>query len=158
MSPSTEYSSAIGLFNDPIYAWAGGGYVSASSMEFYNHDDSRGFASGGHIACAGVGIPLPINWGLPDRPLWGADAKTMDQEFFNHSMAVSMVVHDMPQHDNRVELDDKVSDAWDLPAARITLDHTRERSENGQVPGRPGRRHPGGGRCHRRSTGSTPSG
>ena len=27
----------------------------------------------------------------------------------------------MPQHDNRVELDDKVSDAWDLPAARITL-------------------------------------
>ena len=116
-----EYSSAIGLFNDPIYAWAGGGYVSASSMEFYNHDDSRGFVSGGHIACAGVGIPLPINWGLPDRPLWGAEAKTMDEEFFNHSMAVSMVVHDMPQHDNRVELDEKVSDAWDLPAARITL-------------------------------------
>jgi choline dehydrogenase-like flavoprotein len=116
-----EYSSAIGLFNDPIYAWAGGGYVSASSMEFYNHDDSRGFVSGGHIACAGVGIPLPINWALPDRPLWGAEAKTMDEEFFNHSMAVSMVVHDMPQHDNRVELDDKVSDAWDLPAARITL-------------------------------------
>ena len=73
-----EYSSAIGIFNDPIYAWAGGGYVSASSFEFYNHDDSSGFASGGHIACAGVGIPLPINWGLPDRPLWGADAKTMD--------------------------------------------------------------------------------
>ena len=36
-------------------------------------------------------------------------------------MAVSMVVHDMPQHDNRVELDEKVSDAWDLPVARITL-------------------------------------
>ena len=143
-----EYSSAIGLFNDPIYAWAGGGYVSASSMEFYNHDDSRGFASGGHIACAGVGIPLPINWGLPDRPLWGAEAKTMDEEFFNHSMAVSMVVHDMPQHDNRVELDEKVSDAWDLPAARITLATHENDLKNGQVPGRPGRRHPGSGRCH----------
>ncbi len=31
-----------------------------------------------------------------------------------------MVVHDMPQHDNRVELDDKVKDAWGLPVARIT--------------------------------------
>jgi choline dehydrogenase-like flavoprotein len=116
-----EYSSAIGVFDDPIYAWAGGGYVSASSFQFYEHDDSRGFASGGHIACAGVGIPLPINWSLPDRPLWGTDAKKMDQEFFNHSMAVSMVVHDMPQHDNRVDLDDEVVDAWGLPAARITL-------------------------------------
>ena len=48
---------------------------------------SRGFASGGHIACAGVGIPLPINWGLPDRPLWGAQAKQMDRDHFNHSMA-----------------------------------------------------------------------
>ena len=36
-------------------------------------------------------------------------------------MAVAMVVHDMPQHDNRVELDDEVKDAWGLPVARITL-------------------------------------
>jgi choline dehydrogenase-like flavoprotein len=116
-----EYSAAVGLFDDPIYAWAGGGYVSASSFQFYEHDDSRGFASGGHVACAGVGIPLPINWGLPDRPLWGSEAKRMDREYFNHSMAVAMVVHDMPQHDNRVDLDEKVTDAWGLPAARITL-------------------------------------
>jgi choline dehydrogenase-like flavoprotein len=116
-----EYSAAVGLFDDPIYAWAGGGYVSASSFQFYEHDDSRGFASGGHIACAGVGIPLPINWGLPDRPLWGAEAKRIDREYFNHSMAVAMVVHDMPQHDNRIELDEKVTDAWGLPVVRITL-------------------------------------
>lgn len=116
-----EYSAAVGVFDDPIYAWAGGGYVSASSFEFYGHDDSRGFASGGHIAAAGVGIPLPINWGLPGRPTWGAEAKRIDRDYFNHSMAVAMVVHDMPQHDNRVDLDDEVTDAWGLPVARITL-------------------------------------
>ena len=116
-----EYSAAVGIFDDPVYAWAGGGYVSASSFQFYEHDDSRGFASGGHIACAGVGIPLPINWGLPDRPLWGPQAKQMDRDYFNHSMAVAMVVHDMPQHDNRIELDEKVEDAWGLPVARVTL-------------------------------------
>ena len=75
-----EYSAAVGTFDDPIYAWAGGGYVSASSFQFYEHDDSRGFVGGGHIACAGVGIPLPINWSLPDRPAWGAGAKQVDRE------------------------------------------------------------------------------
>jgi choline dehydrogenase-like flavoprotein len=116
-----EYSASIGVFDDPIYAWAGGGYVSASSFQHYEHDDSRDFASGGHIAAAGVGIPLPINWGLPDQPSWGAQAKQMDRDFFNHSMAVAMVLHDMPQHDNRVDLDESVTDAWGLPVARITL-------------------------------------
>jgi len=116
-----EYSAAVATFDDPIYAWAGGGYVAASSFEFYEHDDSRGFVSGGHIAAAGVGIPLPINWSLPNRPAWGAGAKQVDREFFNHSMAAGMVVHDMPQHDNRIELDDEVTDAWGLPVARVTL-------------------------------------
>ena len=116
-----EYSAAVGLFDDPIYAWAGGGYVSASSFEFYEHDGKRGHVSGGHIACAGVGIPLPINWRLPDAPAWGAAAKQNDRDHFNHSMAVAMVLHDMPRHDNRVDLDDTVKDAWGLPVARITL-------------------------------------
>jgi choline dehydrogenase-like flavoprotein len=116
-----EYSAAVGVFDEPIYGWAGGGYVSASSFQFYEHDDSRGFVGGGHIAAAGVGIPLPVNWSLPGRPLWGAKAKQTDREYFNRSMAVAMVVHDMPQHDNRITLDDQVKDAWGLPVARITL-------------------------------------
>lgn len=116
-----EYSAAVGLFDDPVHAWAGGGYVSASSFQFYEHDERRGFVGGGHIAAAGVGIPLPINWHLPGRPTWGAAAKRVDRDFFNHSMAVAMVVHDMPQHGNRVELDETVMDAWGLPVARITL-------------------------------------
>ncbi|MGH2384659.1 MAG: GMC family oxidoreductase [Candidatus Limnocylindria bacterium] len=116
-----EYSAAVGVFDDPIYAWAGGGYVSASSFQFYDHDGARGHVSGGHIAAAGVGIPLPINWSLPGRPMWGAEAKRIDREYFNHSMAVAMVLHDMPQHENRVDLDERVTDAWGLPVARITL-------------------------------------
>ena len=117
-----EYSASVGVFDDPVYAWAGGGYVSASSFQHYEHDERRGFVGGCHVAAAGVGIPLPINWHLPGSPSWGAEAKRMDREYFNHSMAVAMVVHDMPRHENRVELDEKVVDAWGLPVARITLE------------------------------------
>ncbi len=116
-----EYSASVGTFADPVYAWAGGGYVSASSFQFYEHDASRGFVGGGHIAAAGVGIPLPINWSLPGRPVWGTAAKQVDRDHYSHSMAVAMVLHDMPQHDNRVDLDPGVVDAWGLPVARITL-------------------------------------
>jgi len=116
-----EYSAAIGVFDEPIHAWAGGGYIAASSFQFYEHDDRRGFVGGSHIASAGVGIPLPINWNLPDRPMWGTEAKRMDRDCYDHSFAVGMVLHDMPQHTNRVELDERVTDAWGLPVARITL-------------------------------------
>src|SRR3712207_8341938 len=63
------------------------GYVAASSFEFYEHDDSRGFVGGAHIAAAGVGIPLPINWSLPDRP---ADRKStrLNSSHANISYAV----------------------------------------------------------------------
>ena len=116
-----EYSAAVGLFDDPIYAWAGGGYVSASSFQFYEHNPKRGFVGGGHIAAAGVGIPLPINWRLPGAPSWGAAAKDVDRLYYNHSMAVAMVVHDMPRHENRIDLDEARVDAWGLPVARVTL-------------------------------------
>jgi choline dehydrogenase-like flavoprotein len=127
-----EYSAAVGTYEDPIYAWAGGGYVSASTFQHYEHDDSRGFVSGGHVAVAGVGIPLPINWHLPGAPGWGAEAKKVDRENFNHSLAVAMVLHDMPRHDNRVDLDDEMVDAWGLPVARVTL----EAHENDLAQGR----------------------
>jgi choline dehydrogenase-like flavoprotein len=127
-----EYSAAIGIFEDPVYAWAGGGYVSASSFQFYEHDDSRGFVSGGHIAAAGVGIPLPINWHLPGAPTWGAEAKRIDREAYNYSMAVAMVLHDMPQHGNRVDLDEDVVDAWGLPVARVTLSPHRNDLDQGR--------------------------
>jgi choline dehydrogenase-like flavoprotein len=116
-----EYSAAVGVFDDPIYAWAGGGYVAASSFQFYEHDEKRGFVGGCHIAAAGVGIPLPINWNLPDRPTWGAQAKQIDRDYYNHTFAIGMVLHDMPQHENRVELGHKVKDAWGLPVARIRV-------------------------------------
>ena len=47
-------------------------------------------------------------------------------------MAVAMVLHDMPQHDNRIDLDDAVVDAWGLPVARVTLRPHRNDLDQGR--------------------------
>lgn len=115
-----EYSAAVGVFEEPVYGWAGGGYVSGSTLEFYESAVDQGFVSGSHVAAAGVGVPLPINFTLPDTPLWGQGMKDADRQFFNHGMAVGVCLHDLPQHTNRVELDESVKDAWGLPVVRVT--------------------------------------
>jgi len=115
-----EYSAAVGVFEEPVYGWAGGGYVSGSTLEFYESAVDQGFVSGSHVAAAGVGVPLPINFTLPDTPLWGQGMKDADRQFFNHGMAVGVCLHDLPQHANRVELDESVKDAWGLPVVRVT--------------------------------------
>ena len=116
-----EYSAAVGVFDEPVYGWAGGGYISASTLEFYASDEKRGFIGGCHVAAAGAGIPLPINFSVPDKPQWGKAMKDADRQFFNYSMGIGIVMHDLPQEINRVELDDTVKDAWGLPVARITV-------------------------------------
>lgn len=115
-----EYSASFGTFDKEIYGWAGGGYISASTFEFYETDYRRGFIGGGHVAAAGAGLPLPINFTMPNKPAWGAAAKQWDRDYFNNSMAVGIVIYDLPQASNRVDLDPTVKDAWGLPAARIT--------------------------------------
>ena len=102
-----EYSAAAGVFDDPLYAWAPGGNVAASSYQIYEQDEKRGIVGSSHIASVGVGIPLPINWSVQGRPLWGPKAKKIDRDFLNYSFAIAMVLHDMPQHENRIELDEK---------------------------------------------------
>lgn len=115
-----EYSAAVGVFEEPVYGWAGGGYVSGSTFEFLEGSQDNGFVGGSHVAAAGVGVPLPINFAMPEKPEWGQGMKDADRQFFNHSMAVGVCLHDLPQHENRVELDESVTDAWGLPVARVT--------------------------------------
>jgi choline dehydrogenase-like flavoprotein len=116
-----EYTEAIGIFEgEPLYPWAGGGYISSGTADYYATDESRGFIGGGLIAAGSAGFPLPVNWALPEKPAWGAEAKRIDREYFNRSMSAGIVLQDLPQVTNRVDLDPTVRDAWGLPVARVT--------------------------------------
>ena len=116
-----EYLFAVGLFDklehDPLNGFAGN-YISGGSMEFYETDESRGHIGGCIIAAAQT--VQPINWVMPGRPKWGSAMKDADRDFFAHAMKIGLILHDMPVESNRVDLDPDVTDAWGLPAARIT--------------------------------------
>jgi choline dehydrogenase-like flavoprotein len=116
-----EYCLAAGLFDkevdDPLYGWTGY-YLNGGSFEFYETDESRGHICGSFITASGT--LQPVNWVLPDRPIWGTAMKDADRDYFNYAMKIGMIVHDLPRETNRVDLDPNVVDAWGLPAARIT--------------------------------------
>lgn len=116
-----EYLYAVGLFERELYGplcGFTGNYISGGSMQFYETDEQRGHIGGCIIAASQVGHP--INWNFPGRPLWGGAAKDGDRDFYNYSMKIGLILHDMPVESNRVELDPEVKDAWGLPVARIT--------------------------------------
>jgi choline dehydrogenase-like flavoprotein len=112
---------AVGLFDrelhDPVYGWSGN-YMNTISFDFYATDESRGHVLGGYHFASMLGHP--INWTFPGRPTWGQAAKDVDRDFFNHSLKLGYVLHDLPRETNRVDLSDKAVDAWGLPVARIT--------------------------------------
>jgi choline dehydrogenase-like flavoprotein len=116
-----EMLMTIGLFDkeihDPLYGFSGH-HMSGGSLEFYETDESRGHVGGCVIAASQV--CQPINWLFPNRPAWGQAAKDADRDYYNHAMAVELILHDMPVESNRVDLDPTVKDAWGLPVARIT--------------------------------------
>lgn len=116
-----EYVYATGLFDrevtEPFDGYAGH-YLSGGSMQFYESDERRGHINGSIIGASQVGHP--INWMLPGRPAWGEAARRADVDYFRHSMKIGVCLHDLPVHDNRVDLDPTVKDAWGLPVIRVT--------------------------------------
>jgi hypothetical protein len=112
---------AVGLFDrqlhESLYGWSGN-YMNTISFDFYATDDARGHLLGGFHFASMLGHP--INWTFPGRPTWGQAAKDADRDFFNHSLKLGYVLHDLPRESNRVDLSPTVRDAWGLPVARIT--------------------------------------
>lgn len=116
-----EYLFAIGLFDRNLHGKMHGytgHYISGGTMDFYETDEDRGYIGGSIVAASQTG--QPTNWIFPGRPAWGIAAKNADRDFFDHSMKIGIILHDMPVESNRVDLDPDVVDAWGLPVARIT--------------------------------------
>jgi choline dehydrogenase-like flavoprotein len=87
-----------------------------SSEDFYETDESRGFARGFSIQTIS---PLPIEWAnhvLADGH-WGAALREYMRDY-NHWSVLGVLCELLPAPDNRVTLTDEV-DRYDMPIARF---------------------------------------
>jgi choline dehydrogenase-like flavoprotein len=92
--------------------------------DFYDSDPKRGFYGGGGLD-ARIG-PQPVMWAQRlalDTRAWGEELKTLLAEF-PRSMVVSCHSTSLPVDSNSVSLDPALTDAWGMPAIRVTYrDH-----------------------------------
>ena len=92
------------------------------SQQFYETNSSRGFARGYSMMVRRVQGPLIHAWGSSsDKPVpWGSDHHRVMRQRFPHLIAMTVFGEDLPDENNRVELDPDIKDSNGIPAARVT--------------------------------------
>ncbi len=124
-----------GKFREPIEGYRGPFAVSILSQHFYETDRSRGFLRGYQMQLVRSDGPVGTACGgyLPRLP-WGEDHHRRFRETFAHTASLTVTTEDLPRDENRVTLSDTLTDAWGIPAPKITysLDrNTRDMIEHG---------------------------
>ncbi len=114
------FASVTGLFDENLESWQGQFGCSIESFEFYETDESRGFVRGAKWGLAPTGGP--INMALPARAgesEWGPDHHLRFRERFGRGQSWGLFGEDLPNADNQVVLDDKLTDSSGIPAPKI---------------------------------------
>jgi choline dehydrogenase-like flavoprotein len=113
------YPTAFGLFDEPVYDPVGPG-VTIATCDFNHGND--GVVGGGMLADDFVMLPI-IFWKTalpPELPRWGAEAKDFMRKNYSRVVQVKGPVHEIPNPDCRVELDEQVKDRLGRPVVRLS--------------------------------------
>ena len=115
----------VGVFDDDLDSWIGPAGQNIHSHEFYETVTSRGFVRGAKWISMPAGGPLVAATLLPTQ---GRGSALLDdiRQGLGRSVILVILSEDLPEVDNRVELDPVLTDSHGVPAPRITY----RRSEN----------------------------
>lgn len=109
------------------------------SQHFYETDRSRGFVRGYSLVVYRPFGPLSVAWGDSEPVPWGANHHQEMRRRFRHIVAIAVMSEDLPEADNRVELDNAVKDTNGIPAPRVTYrasDNTKAMLQHGATAAR----------------------
>jgi choline dehydrogenase-like flavoprotein len=94
------------------------GYTNLYSQQFYETDSRNNFARG-YTLLVGGGSSGPLDTALDPQIPWGADHHRQMRRRFPHVLSAGVLAEDLPEEDNRVELDPAARDSNGIPAARV---------------------------------------
>ncbi|MEO1190908.1 MAG: GMC family oxidoreductase [Pseudomonadota bacterium] len=123
------FSAVMGVYEDPLDSWIGPFGQLIESFEFYETDEKRGFLRGAKWGAMPGGGPLGATSFVGsqifkgDEPtvedLWGENLHQMVERRFGHSLIWGIIGEDLPEEDNRVELDPEVTDTDGIAAPKL---------------------------------------
>jgi choline dehydrogenase-like flavoprotein len=105
----------VGRFAEPVSGWQGTWGGTISTRQFYETDPANDYVRGFVISgCPGWS---PLNLALQVAP-WGEGHHAAMRDHLNHEIALFVCGEDLPDSNNRIELDWDDRDAFGLPGAR----------------------------------------
>jgi len=118
------FGVVTGVFEQFIETWKGNVGSRIHCLEFYETDSSRGFVRGAKWSLS-PSTGGPLNAAMPTRAgaaVWGPEHHRRVKERFGHCLSWGIFGEDLPDEDNRVELDPELVDSAGVPAPRIAYE------------------------------------
>ncbi len=114
-----------GVFDQRIDSYEGPFGIPAFCEQFYETDTRRGFVRGYILGVERSFGPLHQAWGgFSGKPVpWGAEHHRVMSKRFPHIVRLTVIGEDLPQEENRVELDPEVKDSSGIPAPRVVYSY-----------------------------------
>jgi choline dehydrogenase-like flavoprotein len=133
-------AGVTGVFDEPVDSYKGITAVSICSHEFYETDQERDFVRGYMLQLLrSFGPVITALGGYGVTQQWGKGHHRRFLDVFNHTATLAVLGEDLPDPENRVSLDPKLTDSDGLAAPKITyrlkdnvrrlLDHGIARSQ-----------------------------
>lgn len=115
------FATVTGLFDDPFESWIGPFGHWIQSMEFYETDESRGFLRGAKWGLMPTGGPIGAAMSPFSTARSPADTQLhrLVRERLGHSAIWGIIGEDLPEEENQVVLDSKLTDSSGIPAPKI---------------------------------------
>ena len=119
------YMSVLGIYEDDLEGWLGPWGTQLLSLEFADHDESRGFPLGAQWDLMPLGGPLFTLFRYDDRPFderWGCNVHHLIDRTLGHAFDWGVGIEDLPHEHNTVTLDPALTDSDGIPAPKITFE------------------------------------
>jgi choline dehydrogenase-like flavoprotein len=130
------YAMVNGLFADRLDGYQGPTGCGLMSHEFYETDETRGFKRGYSIELLrGVGPVTTALWGMEAGLVpWGPGHHEAYEAMFDRTAGLLAICEDLPNRENRVTLDEELTDDHGIPAPKIRYEvgeNTRRMLDHG---------------------------
>jgi choline dehydrogenase-like flavoprotein len=127
------YMSVLGVYEDDLETWLGPWGTQLLSLQFADHDESRGFPRGAQWDVMPLGGPVFSLMRYDDRPFesrWGSSIHELMERTLGHAFDWGIGIEDLPHERNMVTIDPELTDGDGIPAPKIHFEIDPEMRAN----------------------------